>query len=381
MALDGLRGIAALMVAVFHLSFLNHIFFSDFLRNSYLFVDFFFVLSGFVIAHTYLHRLHNFSDFRNFFIRRIARLWPLHMATLAAIIALFCFREYLISTGLDVGDPADHFISYSPETLFANIFFLHSIGLFKNISWNYPSWSISVEFFTYIIFALFCIFVKHRRMAVALGMIFVSASILALFAHHGMDATADFGIFRCIYGFFVGAVLEQCFQALRKRHLTLPAPNFLEIAACILTIWFVCQADFGRISFLAPLVFALPTLFFAYGQGAISRFLLTKPIQDLGTLSFSIYLLHAIPLFLINIGFRLLQLSSNQPLIGTVKINGMDWNTLTTGNIWLMDALTIFYLIILVFLARFSYRYIEMPAQTAINSLATKTKATPATIV
>ena len=55
--LDAWRGIAALMVAVFHFNALHHAAYMPFVRNSYLFVDFFFVLSGFVIAHAYAERL------------------------------------------------------------------------------------------------------------------------------------------------------------------------------------------------------------------------------------------------------------------------------------------------------------------------------------
>ena len=55
--LDSWRGVAALLVALFHLNILSSIYSLHFIRNSYLFVDFFFVLSGFVISHSYGHRL------------------------------------------------------------------------------------------------------------------------------------------------------------------------------------------------------------------------------------------------------------------------------------------------------------------------------------
>ena len=56
-SLDGWRGVAALFVSLYHLSFFNHIYGWEFLRNSYLFVDFFFVLSGFVITHAYQNKI------------------------------------------------------------------------------------------------------------------------------------------------------------------------------------------------------------------------------------------------------------------------------------------------------------------------------------
>ena len=55
-ALDSLRGLCALMVALMHINSISHISESTLVRQSWLFVDFFFVLSGFVIAHSYIDR-------------------------------------------------------------------------------------------------------------------------------------------------------------------------------------------------------------------------------------------------------------------------------------------------------------------------------------
>ena len=60
--LDAWRGIAALLVAVYHFQTMHHAAFLPFVRNSYLFVDFFFVVSGFVIAHAYAGRLETRRD-------------------------------------------------------------------------------------------------------------------------------------------------------------------------------------------------------------------------------------------------------------------------------------------------------------------------------
>ncbi len=57
LVLDSWRGIAACLVALFHLDAYSHLYAVPFLRNSWLFVDFFFVLSGFVIAANYQQRL------------------------------------------------------------------------------------------------------------------------------------------------------------------------------------------------------------------------------------------------------------------------------------------------------------------------------------
>ena len=80
--LDSWRGVAALLVAVFHLNILSAIYSLDFIRNSYLFVDFFFVLSGFVITHNYANRLGTLEGVGTFALRRLGRLWPLHVVVL-----------------------------------------------------------------------------------------------------------------------------------------------------------------------------------------------------------------------------------------------------------------------------------------------------------
>src|SRR6202012_2274261 len=74
-ALDSWRGICAVLVAMFHLSILGHIYYSPLVRHAFLFVDFFFVLSGFVITYAYTGELSTASNLRVFAIRRLGRVW------------------------------------------------------------------------------------------------------------------------------------------------------------------------------------------------------------------------------------------------------------------------------------------------------------------
>src|SRR5690606_39116617 len=105
-ALDGLRGISAVAVAFFHLPLAFHLFGSPLVREAYIFVDFFFVLSGFVIAHAYGARLTGGAELGDFLVRRIGRLWPLHLATLGALVALEAIRYLLAARfGFEVRPP------------------------------------------------------------------------------------------------------------------------------------------------------------------------------------------------------------------------------------------------------------------------------------
>src|SRR5258705_13801306 len=86
--LDSWRGIAACLVALFHLDAYSHLYDVPFLRNSWLFVDFFFVLSGFVIAANYQQRLRDGFGVGRFLLLRLGRLYPLHLFMLAAAVAV-----------------------------------------------------------------------------------------------------------------------------------------------------------------------------------------------------------------------------------------------------------------------------------------------------
>src|SRR5687768_5126464 len=87
-ALDSLRGVFALMVALVHLSALGHFFAWPLVRNAGFGVDFFFVLSGFVLMHAYGGRVGSAAQALDFLWRRVGRLYPLHLATLCVMLAI-----------------------------------------------------------------------------------------------------------------------------------------------------------------------------------------------------------------------------------------------------------------------------------------------------
>ena len=90
--LESLRGIAAASVALHHFSVNSILQNNYYVKNSYLMVDFFFVLSGFVIAYNYMDKLTNTKNLINFQIKRFLRLYPLHFLVLLA----FLFKENAI---------------------------------------------------------------------------------------------------------------------------------------------------------------------------------------------------------------------------------------------------------------------------------------------
>lgn len=133
--LDSWRGVAALLVALFHLNVYSALYSLDFVRNGYLFVDFFFVLSGFVITHSYAHRLGTPEELGAFAIKRLGRLWPLHVVVLLAFVIAESGKALMAARG------ASFFIPpftgpNSLDTIAINLVFAQSIGIVPHLTWN-----------------------------------------------------------------------------------------------------------------------------------------------------------------------------------------------------------------------------------------------------
>src|SRR6202035_3139975 len=189
--LDSWRGIAALLVAIFHLNVLSAVYSLDFFRNAFLFVDFFFVLSGFVITHSYGDRLGTLEGVGTFAVRRFNRLWPLHAIVLLAFVLVEVAKVLMATRGASFST-SPFTGANSPSAVLLNLVFGQSIGLVNQLTWNPPSWSIAAEFWTYLIFAatLHVAATRFSRLAFAaegLLAVLLVASVAILISHseHG----------------------------------------------------------------------------------------------------------------------------------------------------------------------------------------------------
>ena len=157
-ALDSWRGICALLVALLHFEANTHLRGFSFFQNSFLFVDFFFVLSGFVIAANYQQRLAQGFGLGRFMLLRFGRLYPLYGAMLLAFIGFEVLQVMVPSLGA-MGESAPFSAPrQSMDTIFASVFLLQSFGLYDFLTWNTPGWSIATEFWTYLLFGLVMVF-------------------------------------------------------------------------------------------------------------------------------------------------------------------------------------------------------------------------------
>ncbi|MCQ8783618.1 acyltransferase family protein [Mangrovibrevibacter kandeliae] len=288
-ALDGWRGICALLVVCFHAPVGGYVHASAFFQGAFLFVDFFFVLSGFVITHAFYDRLRSGRDARRFLLARLFRVYPLHLFMLALFVG---YEAFLYLTR---GSEAAFQEGASPVGLLHNLLMTHSLGVLDGLTWNYPSWSISAELVAYTLFALAMI--GARRRLVPLAAMTIPVALAAILWLDGtIDTTFHLGWLRCLAGFSVGVLIRRLLwvdaplQALPGDRAVWTAA---EIAVVGLVIVFVHGFALSGLSLAAPLVFGFALYVFSHEGGWLSVGLKTRPIAFLGTVSYSIYMTHA----------------------------------------------------------------------------------------
>ena len=152
-ALDAWRGLAALMVALLHLNAAGWFYGIPAIRHGVVAVPLFFVLSGFVIHHAYGDRLGDATTAWRFVVRRFGWLYPLHLFTLGAMVGLELVKLVLTQNGVAAGQ-APFTGASSLENLAAQLVLMQAVIPFGYYAWNTPSWSISVEWAAYLVFAV-----------------------------------------------------------------------------------------------------------------------------------------------------------------------------------------------------------------------------------
>lgn len=365
--LDGLRGLGACMIAAAHASLFVRSSLQDhrMIDGLYLLVDFFFVLSGFVIAAGFQKRLETGEGLVPFLIMRLGRLYPLHLSMLLLLLGL---KVGLKLAGLDanavmrMGGPGE----YSATSLFTNFFLVQALGVENGLTWNWPSWSISVELFTYVVFAALWatlgVFKNGDRAltAIYLGLLVACPLLLAAFAPGRMNSTYDFAIVRCLLGFTVGVLTYRLYVRLgedagsRAPFLAATVVEIAAVAACVGLVWL---ADVAHWIVLAPLALGVFVLLFAYERGAVSRLLRAKPLLFLGGVSYSIYLVHFVLYIYESSAIRLLRAASGSP--DALTDGAVIWD----GAPWAGDLIIAANVVVVVGLSVFAYRFIEEPGR------------------
>lgn len=375
MVLDSWRGICALLVVIYHFRANSSVVDMPLIRNSYLFVDFFFVLSGFVIFGNYATRLANGSvSFWNFVLLRIGRLYPLHLFVLCMMIgfSLLKLGAFYTMTG---NVPATLFDFQPDYAIPANLFLVHSLGIFDQNTWNVPSWSISTEFAMCVIFALTLPFFKKALWLPAIATLIGVPLFLAIVSNKGMDVTYDYGMLRCLLGFVIGAL---CWQAYKKmetmgafERLSATTVSILEIAALLSVVVFVSLAGKGTLSLAAPFVFGLVLMVFTFETGALAKLLSKRLFLFLGTLSYSIYLTH---FFLHTLIYEAVDIVSRRLGIQATSEGVRDGVSVKMLGLhaWQGNLATILMVCLIIGISYLTYSFVEKPANKWVRRFANK---------
>jgi len=372
-ALDSCRGICAVLVAIHNFgTWLPQLYGSTFIQNSALFVDFFFVLSGFVITHSYMHRITSRTDLGLFMLRRCGRLLPLHATMFACLFGLELLKLVMATWFAQPIEIPAYQDEYSLRTIPENLLLLQALNLHGRPTWNAPSWSISTEFWTYLLFAGICLFSPKRGPPVffmALVAI-LAAAVVLLWSPAFLVTNSDYAIFRCIYGFFVGHLVYRVWAVSNRQIRT---RGLVEISALVLAGGFVGLSS-GIWTMAAPLLFGFVVWMFAHEAGPLEKTLRMRPLVQLGAWSYSIYMVH----WLVgSVLFRVSKVASilfERYVVPSFVDTNLPWvshifRQLISLSSILDLTIVLSYLVVVITLSACTFEFIERPGRRFFNDL------------
>ena len=355
--LTPLRGFAALMVVIYHFEEIAGRFVSAgdsmLIRKSYLMVDLFFIMSGFIIFHVYSKEFRakiQRNSFSKFLVARFARIYPLHFFML-----LICVLIIAMAGVTPV---------FNPAAIPTHILLLQSFGIHKIYTLNIPSWSISAEWWAYFLFP-FIVLCLHKRkwLTITCSALFVVAAYLSIMyllqrtnpldptspVPYDLDSTFDFGFLRGFAGFMTGILLYLLYQWKDlKKIFSKDMLSVFSFAAMLTALHFGIND-----AFCIP-IFALMILSFACNKGFVTKVCSNRVLQYVGDISYSIYMTQLIILFFV------------PPII---KASGIEIPTMAGKSFAFVAGASYcaFIVMLCVALSSLTYYKIEVPLRTWIN--------------
>jgi len=369
--LTPLRGIAALLTVIFHVGLVLSSFggplldgkVSSVLNHMYLMVDFFFVLSGFILCYVYARYFEGpvrVRDFNQFTIARFARVYPLHLfSLLLTTFFLFLLHRWgaKVTPILDAENSVYSFIT--------NLFLLHSMNLHKWFTFTHSSWSISTEWWMYMLFPFlvspFMKLSKPGRLIIfalciagylvigylLVPLVTVPDATFIKVTPFSLNVAYQFGFFRCMFGFMIGMLVYLGYKENWGKKLFSSGYTFLVLISGLA----LCM-HFAVLDVITVLFFPCIILSAAYGSHTLNNILASKPLQRLGDWSFSIYLIHQPFLY------------QGAALMGNPDKTGIALPKLNMLTSWLICLL---FLVFILFISYLTYRFIELPSRNLIN--------------
>ena len=286
-------------------------------------VQLFFLISGFVFAHIYMNKKH-LVGLKEFFINRFARLYPLHFITLILIVFYFFIDQDFIRGQFNI-ERGRFFDLYH---FLLNVFFVHSWGLEKGLSFNSPTWTVSIEIATYITFFILLRFLRNNKILFPLILIFLLFSIYK-------TQLFNFKYTEYLLLFYIGIIVYQ-----------FPIKNYLKTFLFI-SVFLIIASFFGRnfkVLLFCPGILILAIFFDNY----INNYNLKNFFSFLGSLTYSLYLLHY-PLMLVFLW--------------------MEEKNFIFNNFYENDIFILLYIFLLLFFSFISFNLIENPLNKKIRKI------------
>ena len=300
-SLTGLRGFAAVFVCLVHYSAGDTgNFLYPFLSRGYWGVFVFFALSGFILAYVYQNWFTGKVDrasYARFLKIRLIRIYPLHLATLLSVLALTWIGIYQWG-GVN-----------NAYTLVLNLLLVQDWGFVSYLSWNFASWSISVEAFCYLLFPFLLIAARKTAPKAILPIFLACLAVLALEVYRGAITSAlalfhikmepigfgGYGINLCdSFLMFLSGMLA--FFLIKDRKIT-QRQGDLSVLAGLAIMIFACLANLphGAPTNALVTLAAVAIVSGLFFQGKIGNAIFAnKAVFFLGTISYSLYMVHGL---------------------------------------------------------------------------------------
>jgi peptidoglycan/LPS O-acetylase OafA/YrhL len=366
--LESLRGVAALIVVMYHAVWTNPITGLRFFQNSPLMVDFFFVLSGFVMFHSYGQKLHALTGVFRFLWLRIGRLYPLHLVFVLVFLLFEC-AKFVAEKRFGIVADKPPFTVNSGYALFTNLLLIHSLGVHNSLTFNYPSWSISTEFYAYVLFAVVRSLLPDLRYFIVAAIVIVIASVATLLDVNVVslaNAGFDWGFFRCCGGFFLGTLVYCIYSHSRAEGCNYArAAGSFWVSPLVFAVTIVVLSSVdpdGRWTYVLPLLSGCVILSIVMvPQPVMQSLLSSRPLTWLGRVSYSLYMVHAAIAWVTT---QILTIVLKYPK--TVLVDGHGAATPPAVG---LGALAVYVSIVLV-LSHFTYQLIEEPWRKRSRRLA-----------
>ena len=277
-ALDSLRGIAALFIVFYHMGPFGWVAGWTPFRSGWMLVDFFFVLSGFVIAMSYGARLAQGYPRGSFLLIRLGRVVPLHLA----VVVGFTLLEFAVFRPV-LGE------YHGLWEWVRGSFLLDAFATGAGNFYAPVSWAVGVEMVLYVLAALLF---GCGALGTAAAVLLAAAGAWGMATHFKVFGFG-FLLQRGLFDFAIGVLawrLHQGLSGIQPGAALLTLAELTLVGATILLLY-IPGKDGSWVILAAPL-FALVTLVFARDRGVLARALHARPFLWLGQLSFALFMVH-----------------------------------------------------------------------------------------